>query len=164
MIEMNREELLDKTRDERARLDAAVSRTSDEALLREPSSPDAWSGKDQLAHIAAWHRVALSRITGARPEGIADVADGGYTTETIDEVNERFHRRDRDLSLADVRAEYEDSYVELVAAIEGMSEADLAGHWLAGHPERGTYAEMLGSNTYEHYEEHIPLLEALAGE
>ena len=34
----------------------------------------------------------------------------------------------------------------------------------ADQPERGTWAKMIAGNTYEHYEEHIPLLHALASQ
>ena len=63
-----------------------------------------------------------------------------------------------------MRAEFEDSYNELLAAVEGLSQEQLDDLRLRDQPDRGTFAQMIAGNTYEHYEEHIPLLEALGGE
>ena len=160
---MNADDLLGRIRYERARLDDALSRVDDRWFTRAPGE-GAWTAKDQLAHIAAWHRVALGRLTGFAPEDIGDVVRGEYTSDTIDEVNERFLDRDRDMSLADVRDEFRRSYEEMLTAVEGLSDEELARPWLPENQARGTFAQMIGSNTFDHYEEHIPLLRALAAE
>ena len=163
---MNRQRLLDEIRSARASLDEALTRIADDRLdTVSERSGQPWSGTEQLAHITAWHRVAIGRLTGATPDEITKrAANGEYAEGTLDDLNERFHERDRDLPAADARVAFEDTYAELVAAVEGMSDADLAAPWLDGHPERGTYAQMIQANTSEHYEEHLPALRALAAE
>ena len=157
---MDTNALLGRIEHERARLDEALSRVHDRWFTRALAG-GAWTAKDQLAHIAAWHRVALGRVTGFAPEDLGDVVRGEYTSDTIDLVNDRFLDRDRDTPLTDVRAEFERSYDEVLTAVNGMTEGELAQPWLPEDTGRGTFAQMIASNTFEHYEEHIPLLQAL---
>src|SRR2546423_12869649 len=102
---MEREELLNRIRAERVRLDEALAHVPDERLL-ERDDVDTWTGKDHLAHLAAWQGVALARVTGAMPQDIGDVVRGEYTEETIDAINERLHQRARDMPADDVRFEF----------------------------------------------------------
>ena len=160
---MDADALLARIEHQRARLDEALSRVDDRWFTSTPAE-GAWTAKDQLAHIAAWHRVALGRLTGFAPEDLRDVVRGEYTSDTIDEVNARFLDRDRDTPLADVSDEFERSYDEMLTAVAGMTEPELSRPWLPEDPGRGTFAQMVASNTFEHYEEHVPLLQALAAE
>jgi hypothetical protein len=159
---MDKDEFVHRIRSDRARLDEVLSRIDDDGLMRSPAG--AWTGKDQLAHLSAWHRVALARVLGRREGEMFGWPDGSYEGLDTDQLNERFREQFRDRSLDEIRKEFADSYDELVDAIEARNAADLDSEWLAGQPDRGTLADMVAANTYEHYEEHIPLLHALAAE
>jgi hypothetical protein len=157
---MERDDLLHRIRQERARLDEAMSRVPDDRVLERDNG--AWTGKDHLAHLATWQRVALARVTGIVPDDIADVVRGEYTEEGIDAINERFYEAGRDRSLKDVRADFTTSYDATCHAVEALDDADLGRDWLPGHPERGTLAQTVAANTSEHYDEHIWVFETLA--
>jgi hypothetical protein len=157
---MERDELLRRIEQERARLDEAMARVPDDRFLERDDGT--WTAKDHLAHLVAWHRVALARVTGTEPHDIADVVRGEYTEEGIDAINERFYEEARHRSLQDVRHDFTTSYDAIREGVGGSSDADLAGEWLAGHPERGTLAQTIGANTSEHYPEHIWVFERLA--
>jgi hypothetical protein len=159
---MDRDELLERTRTAWAVLNDRVGHVPDERMTSAPG--DAWSGKDQLAHVAMWHRIALARITGADEDALVGWTPEESATKDIDEVNDRIRQLSAEKPLGDVRAEFEDSYNELLAAVEGLSQEQLDDLRLRDQPDRGTFAQMIAGNTYEHYEEHIPLLEALGGE
>src|SRR5438105_4367886 len=118
---MERDDLLHRIRSERARLDQSLSRISADRLL-EHADEDTWTGKDHLAHLAAWHRVALARVTGVVPDDIADVAGGDYTEGTIDAINERFHGQWLHRPLDDVRFEFGSTYDRLCEAVGGMND------------------------------------------
>lgn len=152
---MQRDELLTRIRSGRARLDEVLARISDDRMLDRPAD-DAWSGKDQLAHLLAWHRVTLNRITGNLPSE-------EEMSQSIDEINERFFERDRDAPLDDVRREFSSTYDRICEAIEGMTDADLDRPW---HPDRSG-AEPLGReigwDTFDHYAGHLGAFQALAG-
>ena len=158
---MERGELLHRIRAERARLDEAMARVSDERLLERDDGT--WTGKDHLAHLATWQRVSLARADGTQPEDIADVVRGEYTEDDIDSINQRFHEAARDRSMGDVRSGFTSSYDAICHAVEGLNDGDLGREWLPGHPERGTLAQTIATNTHEHYPDHIWVFETLAG-
>jgi hypothetical protein len=157
---MERDELLHRIRQERARLDEAMSRVPDDRILQRDNGT--WTGKDHLAHLGAWQRVALARVTGVVPDDIADVVRGEYTEEDIDPINERIYLAGRDRPLHDVRSDFASSYDAICQALEGLSNADLGSDWLPGHPERGTLGQTIAGNTSEHYDEHIWVFQTLA--
>ena len=159
---MDKDEFVHRIRSERARLDEVLSGIDDDGMLRSPGG--AWTGKDQLAHLSAWHRVALARVLGRREGEMFAWPEGSYEGLDTDQLNERFREQFKDRSIEEVRKEYADSYDQLLDAIDARNAADLDREWFSGKPEYGTLAEMIAGNTYEHYDEHIPLLHALAAE
>jgi hypothetical protein len=158
---MERDALLERIRIERARLDEALSKLTDEQLLERDDG--AWTRKDHLAHLATWQRVALARVVGTEPGDIADVVRGEYTEDDIDPINERFFEAARDTPIEDVTLDFSGSYDAICEAVARLSDDDLAREWLAGHPERGTFAQTIEANTSEHYPEHLFAFEAPAG-
>ena len=158
---MERDDLLRAIHAERGRLDGALARVPDERMA-DRADEGTWTGKDHLAHLASWQRVAAARATGTAADDVADVVRGEYTEETIDAVNERFHQAGRARPLDEVRAGFASSYDRLWGAIEGMTDEDLAREWLPGHPERGTMRQTIEANTTEHYPDHLRVFESLA--
>jgi hypothetical protein len=151
---MDRDEILNRIRSERARLDEVLSRIPDERLLHRVDS-NTWTGKDQLAHLAAWHRVALNRFAGNLPSD-------EEMNETLDDFNERLFERDRDMPLGDVRFDFISTYDRLTEAVEGMNDADLDREWDPRDPEHRTFSQEIAANTFEHYLEHLPAFNVLA--
>jgi hypothetical protein len=162
MSTVDRDDLLERTRTGWSVLNDRASHVPEERMTSAPEGT--WSGKDQLAHIAMWHRIALARSTGADEDALVGWTAEESASKDIDEVNDRIRELSTERPLGDVRTEFEDSYMELVAAVEGMSQEQLDSLRIPDAPDRGTYAQMIAGNTFEHYEEHIPLLEALARE
>jgi hypothetical protein len=151
---MDRDEILNRIRSERARLDEVLSGIPDERLLHRVDATT-WTGKDQLAHLTAWHRVTLSRIAGNLPSD-------EEMDETIDDINERFFERDRETPLEEVRFGFASTFDRLVGAVESMSDADLARECDPRDPEHRTFSQEIAADTFEHYLEHLPAFEVLA--
>lgn len=123
------------------RLRAAVERVGGEGLER--PMPSGWTGKQMLAHIAAWHAITAARLRTNR-----DV--GGFPSPPRDEdaVNAEVaaaasHRppeavlRDLDTSYEALQRELEELDDTAVRANDGWAEAIVAG------------------NTFGHYAEHL---------
>src|SRR5438132_2024934 len=120
---MDRDELLERTRTGWALLTERAGRVPEDRMT---SAPDGgWSGKDQLAHIAMWHRIALARITGADEDALVGWTAEESASKDIDEVNERIRELGAERPLGDVRGELEDSYGELLAAVQRMTQEQL---------------------------------------
>jgi hypothetical protein len=147
---MNRAMLLDAIAAGRERLDAALGSLPDAAMLDRVD--DQWTRKDVVAHLEAWERRVVDLLDSLRA--------GTEPPERIetDELNARFHARNRDRTLEDVRSGERDAYRRLLAAIDGATDDELfeAGHfaWTAGDPLAGWFR----GNTDEHYDEHLDQL------
>jgi hypothetical protein len=130
--------------------------------MLERADEDTWTGKDHLAHLAAWQRIALARVTGVFPDDVVDVERNGTSEDTIDAENAVLHERYLHRSLDDVRLEFGSSYDQLCRAVESMNDDVLGRKWKPGDPRRGTFAQMIAGNTFEHYVDHIGAFHTLA--
>jgi hypothetical protein len=82
-----------------------------ESQLLEPGVTDVWSIRDVIAHVTIWEEEALAHLPlilmGGRPPRYS-VAYGG-----IDAFNDLAMERKRDLSLAEVLRQQQDSHRRL---------------------------------------------------
>ena len=147
---MDRRELLGAIETGRARLEEALTRYPDGAMLERID--EEWTRKDVVAHVEAWERrvvdLAESLHAGAIPTG---------HTET-DELNARFYADNRDRSLEDVRSGERAAYAAMIAEIARLSDEELfdGSHfaWTEGDP----LAAWFRGNGDEHYDEHLEQL------
>jgi hypothetical protein len=112
------------------RLDAAWTALKDayaglpDARLTEPGVTDNWSVKDILAHVTTWEAEALTHlptiIAGGRPPRY--VRYGG-----IDAFNAQRTEEKRDLSLAEVLEQMEETHRLLIAFIKTVPDEQLKG-------------------------------------
>ena len=151
---MNKAELLASIRRDRARFDALVAGL-DAAQLVEPSLEGGWSVKDVFAHVSIWERLCSEWFAAAARGETPDRAE----VRDVDGFNARAYADAKDRPLADVFAESRLSHEAIVAAIDGMSEAELAGDKRFGWP----MWQMASANSDDHYREHIDQIEAWLG-
>jgi hypothetical protein len=155
---MNRAELLDRIREAKTEVDGVVDRIP-EARMEEPGR--VWCAKDQLSHMAAWHEILLARIEGRKEEEFLGIDAKKYAAMGIDEVNAFLHSRDAARSPVDAREAFERSYQEVLKSLEAVDEDDLYRDYRPEIRQRLLVDTVIG-NTYEHYEEHLPLLREFA--
>ncbi len=126
--------------------------------MTQPDLPGGWSIKDLLAHFEYWEeRVVKILMTLRKGEEPRLAVDGS----TVDNVNEQVFLQNRARGLDDVRKGELEAYRALVSFVESAPEDELfdAGRyaWTKGAP----YADWIIGNSYGHWEEHMPNLEAL---
>ena len=147
---MDRRRLLDAIEAGRARLEEALARYPDDAMLERID--DEWTRKDVLAHIEAWEGrvVALAEAlhVGDAPEG---------HTET-DALNARFFAQSRERSLADVRAGELAAYAAMIAEVARLSDEELFDGGRFAWTEGDPLALWFRGNGDEHYDEHLEQL------
>ncbi len=139
-------------------LEEAIGRLSEAQM----TWPDAggWSPKDNLAHITAWERVMLRYHLQGRPfEDAAGVDEGTAAALGEDGLNAMFFERNKDRTPAEVLADFRQTHREVLAALEGLSDADLAKPRYADDPEARPVMNWVTGNTYEHYAEHRPRID-----
>src|SRR5207249_4701437 len=102
----------------------------------------------------------LARALGRREGEMFGWPEGSYESLGIDQLNNRFHELSREWPLEDVRAEFAASYDQLVEAVQGMDEAELARLWLEGHADRGAFEQRGGAEALPDLEGRLRLLPA----
>lgn len=157
-----KEELLGSIERSYARIEAAIARMTPEQLTGRRDA-NGWSGKDHLAHLAAWRRLLVTLLT----RGEMEAALGAGRSRSVDEINATIYDRERDSPLPAVLDDFRQAHQRVLAALAPLSIADLSlpyAHYRPDDPE--TRDEPVGGwvvgNTFGHDEEHAPVLEALA--
>jgi hypothetical protein len=156
---VTKDELLERIRSSKAELDAVLAEIPDDAMIG-PHPMGEWSGKDQLAHLAAWHDVLLARMRGIRDEEVLGIDPDRYAAMDTDEVNSFLFERDAGMSLDDARTAFGRTYAEVVALVEATDGSVLAAPY-AGDAD-DVLMDSIAGDTFEHYDEHLELLLPLA--
>ncbi|MBE0698793.1 MAG: ClbS/DfsB family four-helix bundle protein, partial [Anaerolineaceae bacterium] len=152
---MDRVELINKIRAGRDLIEAAFLRFSTEQML-EPALPDGWSPKDVMVHLGWWEMRAAD-IYGSLSRG--SIPRMVISEDEIDRVNQRVINEYRAQPLEEVIAFERQAYRHLLTIAETAPEADLFNPhrfpWTSAQP----FVNWIIWNTYDHYEEHLVLLE-----
>ena len=152
---MDKPTLLENIRLAHTAWDAALSRLS-EAQILAPGASGGWSVKDVIAHLA-WHEREMAGLV--QLHALAGSEMWGWP---LDERNHAIYLSNRDRPLAEIRQEEQQVYAELIACLEALPEADLhQPASFAGMPEDWKPWELIVENTYEHFQDHLPEVEAL---
>ena len=127
-----------------------------EAQMTAPALPGGWSVKDALAHLSVWHRRALDIIDTLETPRVPGIPAGGIDDETVEAFNARFYLQYKDQPLSVALADFRASYLELLACVQRLSDADLMKPLVGG---TRTW-EITAGNTYDHYPEHLEAIQA----
>ena len=171
-----REELLDRVQ----RAHQAIDRLAGGLLEEELSAPGPdgdWSIKDHLAHIVAWQQRLLAYVEGRPLREVVDLDSSAldelqayvqsHDHEAMDRVNELIRRRYELFGGGEVLRDFRDTYANLFAAVERVSEEDLNRARFAANPsaeplESPWSDPAIAGDSYEHDEEHLEYIQRLA--
>ena len=153
---MNRAELIERIQQAKSELDDTVERIPGERMA-ESGLGGVWSPKDQLSHLAGWHEILLRRIEGTPEEAFLGIAPDRYESMDIDAVNDFLQRRHARRTAEEAREAYEGTFQEVIKALESVDEDGLYRDYRPEVRHRLLIDTIIG-NTYEHYEEHLPML------
>ena len=125
--------------------------------IDEPVDPGEWSVKDILAHVTEYDRwlgLGLALRLQKPPDlWLADLSR--------DQFNAALHEQILDRPPVEVMADSQHVFAEMVQAVAAHSEAYLFGtHHVAGVPYEVRPFEMLKSESYGHYHDHLPTIQA----
>jgi hypothetical protein len=152
---MDRVELLNKIRAGRELIEAALVRFTPEQML-EPALPAGWSVKDVVTHLGWWETRAVD-IYGTLSRG--SIPRMVIAADELDKVNARVIQEYSGQPLDAILSFEKQAYRYLLTIAETAPEADLFNPqrfaWTTGQP----FANWIIWNTYEHYEEHLVILE-----
>jgi uncharacterized protein YndB with AHSA1/START domain len=152
--QVGRKELLSRLRRSRDAV-AALLAAIPPATFLEAGAIGAWSVRDLLAHFVAHEQRALAEIAAAR-RGDRLTIDATATNE----FNAGAVFAWASLQPPEAWAAWDRSYRQIVETVEALADADVAPGSALEQALGDTVDGALANNTYTHYEEHMPALEA----
>jgi len=127
--------------------------------MLEPGLPGGWSVKDAIAHVNWYEREMvrlLEKPTLTRSE---------LWELPTDERNLPIYERNKDRPLDEVLAESSQLFERLWALVSELLDEDLVDSSRFNQMlEEGEPWKVIASNTYEHYQQHIPDIRAWLSE
>jgi hypothetical protein len=156
-------ELRERINSSYAALEQTIAQLSDQQLITPIDG--SWSAKDLLAHIAAWEHVTIHFHVGRQPfEAVTQLPNVPYATTPVDQINQAFYQRDRDIPLPQVLQSFRTTHQELMAMLDRMSEADLFRTYTPAGRGSGQLIEWIIGDSYDHYDEHRATMQRLLGQ
>jgi hypothetical protein len=133
-----------------------------EAQINHPSTPDAFSIKDEVAHLWAWQQRSIARMEGGlhnqepkMPVWLPDVSP--ESEENTDQINAHIYALNQNRPWAEIYQQWRSGFLrflEISAAIAEPALLDASRYaWLGGHSLAGV---LIGS--YDHHQEHLEKL------
>ncbi len=161
---MTRDEMLDRLRGERALFDAKVALVRPEAFDAPPAGFE-HSPREVIAHVTAYEALIVERIEAARRRETTAFSRDRAGWEAF---NEETWRAVHSIPAAEVMRRAGEVFAALVAAVEGLTDADLVGdteltrhldpEWLLNR----SLAEMIEIDGFGHYPDHYAVLDEAA--
>ena len=153
---MTKRELLEAIRKGRAELEAALTDLTPEQMTARDTG-GGWSVKDTLGHVAMWESRLVTMLyaveRGVTPKVIR--------AEDVDKFNVESLAEQRDRPLERVLSDFHAVHTQLLKRLEAVPERDLFDPGRFGWMEGEPLSRMVAADTFEHYAEHRPAIEAL---
>jgi hypothetical protein len=132
--------------------------------LVEPG-PEGWSVKDHLAHVMAWEQAPTAILGGRHQREAFGLDEAAYERiDSVDQLNARVYERYRDLPLDQVRSDMTRVHEQLVAALEGLTDADLGrtiGSFGGDPEDQRPLLDKIEGDSWGHYADHAGWLREL---
>jgi hypothetical protein len=122
--------------------------------MNEPVFPEGWSVKDIIAHVV-WHEGEMAGLMESKALAGSELWD-----LPMDERNSLIYKQHKDMPLDEVLAWDEKEYAHFLKVFDALSEEALndPSHFM-DMPSDWIPWEVIASNTYEHYREHVDDIE-----
>lgn len=150
---MNKAKFLDALQQARSEWEAVIA-DIDQGQMEIPGVEGEWTIRDIIAHVT-WYEREMVGMLRAR----ALVGSPHWNLPSQDARNVAIYADIRSIPLATVLAQSNEVYRQLVEAIQALTEEDLvdAGKF-RDMPGDWVPWQVIASNSYEHYPQHIPLI------
>ncbi|MEM7167705.1 MAG: ClbS/DfsB family four-helix bundle protein [Planctomycetota bacterium] len=112
---------------------------------------DDWSIKDLFIHLTEWEQMLIGWYTHGRNGAAVELPAPGFKWNETPALNRELQRRTKSKSWRRARAEFDDSYDEVLALVKGIAPKKLfePGHfaWTKKNP----LVSYVSANTSGHY-------------
>lgn len=133
------------------------------AQLTGPTDAAGWTIKDHTIHLALWENSLLALLK-AESRAASFELDEAVWQQGYEEVNRILQQRYHDLPLDEVFATLETNHQTLLAHISQLNNSDLMRphrEFQAGSTNNDPIIGWIVGNTFEHYAEHLPWMQAI---
>lgn len=163
---MTRDELLKAIDEGWQELQAYIASLS-KIQLTDPTDAAGWTVKDHLIHLAMWENGVLAMLhKQSRPDAMGVTAE--VWSGDNDEINAAIQQQNQAMPLDAVLETLRNTHQRMMQTLEGMTADDLVlphRHYQADSTNEKPIVGWIIGNTFEHYREHIPWMQAIvAGE
>ncbi len=161
---MSKTELLTKMQDG-WRDFSVYLKTLTEAQMTTPRDAVGWTIKDHLVHIVVWENGIsgfLNRESRAETMGIDEAT---LESTDFDMSNAVIWAQHKDEPLSDVLDSLREAHERLLAHVKLLSDEDLTRSrrfWQPDSESDNPVIRLIMGDSYEHYEEHQPWIDAIA--
>ncbi len=133
--------------------------------LTQVHDPAGWSIQDHLAHLSVWEEALVALVNGSPLYEVFGLDRRHYEQiETTDQLNAIIHQRVRHYPLSEVLGRCQQSHQQILSLLSDLAETDWKKPISFFQPEdddaRPILTKIVG-DTYRHYAEHRPWIEAL---
>jgi uncharacterized protein (TIGR03083 family) len=143
-------QILAESRKEHEALEKFLSALSPEQMT-EPGMLGEWSVKDVLAHLYEWEQMVLGWLVASQRGESPHVPAEGYKWNQLPALNEMIREKHSHQPLDKMMEMYRNSYEQVMATIEKLSEEDLLTPGLYPWMNKNTLAAYFVSCTSSHY-------------
>lgn len=151
---MDKQSFMQSLIEARREWEAAVARVPFERMA-EPGVQGEWSLKDIIAHVAWYEREMVDMLRRKT------FAGSDLWNEKLDARNAAIYNEVSSQPLLEVLADEQHQYTDLVDELQKTpDEAFTNSSSFPGMPADWEPAAVIASNTFEHYQEHLPDLYA----
>ncbi|MAS37211.1 MAG: hypothetical protein CL610_24635 [Anaerolineaceae bacterium] len=139
-------------------------RSLTEAQMTGPTDAAGWTVKDHLIHLAIWEDSMNALQAKQSRRASMGLDDETWNSRDFDRMNAVIQQNHKDMPLADVLQRHADVHQRLSDTIEALPEEDLYkpySHYQPDSPQDRPVIGWLVGDTYEHYAEHMPWMDAI---
>jgi hypothetical protein len=144
-------ELLEKIRTSRDLLEKKFAKLTPEQMVW-PGSMDDWSVKDILAHLVDWEQRLISWYKAGLRGEVPKTPAPGMTWRELPKLNRIGYEKHKDESLKEVLAQFQASYQEVLALVQGMTDEEIFEPGLYAWTGKDPLLPWIAANTSSHYE------------
>ena len=130
-----------------------------------PTDAAGWTVKDHIMHLAVWEDGIYALLEGESRHERMGLDAETWRRPGYDRMNAVIQQRYRDVPLDDVLSNFNQVHQRLVAKIRTMTDEELMRPYRSYEPgsnQENPILFYIVGNSFGHYEEHRPWIEAIA--
>lgn len=142
----------------------AYLKTLTEAQLTGPTDAAGWTGKDHVIHLAVWEDGIVAIFEGESRVARLGIDATTWAARDYDNINAIIQQKHQNEPLADVMNTLNQVHERLLEKLADITDEDLQRPYKHYQPDSTADQPVIGwvmGNTFEHYDEHIPWIDAI---